>query len=131
MPIKKKLVHNSNSEHDDQSFEPYIGPRPFRRDKEDQLRFFGRDAETDEIVALITSHQIILIYAQSGAGKTSIFSAQVIPSLERYGFEVLPIAGVQVTSTTSPISPKNSNNNNKRIWKGIWYCLCLLPRLSV
>ncbi len=35
--------------------EPYIGPRPFKRDKYDQSRFFGRDVETNEIVSLITS----------------------------------------------------------------------------
>jgi len=51
----------------DQSLEPYVGPRSFRRDIEDQLRFFGRDAETEEIVSLITSHRLVLIYAQSGA----------------------------------------------------------------
>ena len=110
MSNKEKLSRSSNSEHDDQSIEPYIGPRPFRRDKKDEFRFSGRDAEIDEIVALITSHRIVLIYAQSGVGKTSIFNAGVIPSLEKDGFEVLPMARVQITSTTSPISPKNSNN---------------------
>ena len=81
----KKLLENS-VEVPDQSLEPYVGPRPFRRDIEDQSRFFGRDAETDEIVSLITSHRLVLIYAQSRAGKTSIFNAQVIPNLESYGF---------------------------------------------
>jgi YVTN family beta-propeller protein len=111
---KEKLSNIFNSEHgdDEQSIEPFIGPHPFRRGKEDQLRFFGRDAEIDEIVTLIASHRIVLIYAQSGAGKTSIFNAGVIPSLESEGFEVLPMARVQVTSTTSPTSPTENNNNN-------------------
>jgi hypothetical protein len=42
----------------DQSFEPYIGPRSFKREIEDRLRFFGRDAETKEIVSLIMSHRL-------------------------------------------------------------------------
>ena len=46
--------------------EPYIGPRPFTGDKEDQARFFGRKTETDEIISLIISHRLILVYAQVG-----------------------------------------------------------------
>jgi putative ribosome biogenesis GTPase RsgA len=70
--------------------EPFIGPRPFELNKEDQERFFGRDNETDEIITLIYSHKIVLVYAQSGAGKTSIFNGQIIPELEKQGFEVFP-----------------------------------------
>jgi YVTN family beta-propeller protein len=109
MSAEEGLLQTSKSQHDDLSFEPYIGPRPFRRDEKDQARFFGRDAESDEIIALITSHRITLVYAQSGAGKTSIFNAQVIPLLEHYGFQVLPIARVQPTS--AQISSKDDNNN--------------------
>src|ERR671925_329475 len=111
MSIKEKLSHVLNSEDDDDGQQPYIGPRAFRRVEADRLRFSGRDTEIDEIVALITSHRIVLIYAHSGAGKTSIINAGVIPSLAKDGFEVLPVARVQVTSPTSPVSPKNGNNN--------------------
>ena len=93
--------------------EPYIGPRAFRRTAEDQERFFGRDDEADEIVSLISAHKLVLVYAQSGAGKTSLFNAQVIPALERRGFEVLPVARVQVTdssSSTTAFSQKNDGN---------------------
>ena len=110
----KKLLENS-AEVPDQSLEPYVGPRPFRRDIEDQSRFFGRDAETDEIVSLITSHRLVLIYAQSGAGKTSIFNAQVIPNLESYGFEVLPTTRVHATATSSSNIPKDFSDNNSQI----------------
>ena len=106
----KKIDSDSNSGYEDRSIEPFIGPRPFKMDEEDQLRFFGRDAEANEIVSLITSHRNVLIYAQSGAGKTSIFNAQVISSLIDHGFDVLlPMARVHVTSP-SPISPYDSNN---------------------
>ena len=52
---------------------PFVGPRSFKRDLQDQRIFFGRDDETEEIVSPIFSHQLVLVYAQSGAGKTSIF----------------------------------------------------------
>ena len=87
---------------------------PFRRDKEDRFRFFGRDVESDEIVSLITSHRLTLAYAQSGAGKTSIFNAHIIHTLEDHGFEVLPMARVQATYATK-ISSKSGNDNTLEI----------------
>src|SRR5262249_54555890 len=41
-------------------------------------------------------NQLVLIYAQSGAGKTSLFNAQVAPELEKNGFQVLPLARVGI-----------------------------------
>lgn len=75
-------------------FNPYVGPRPFERIKEDSARFFGRTEETAEIVSLIFGHPVTLVYAQSGAGKTSLFNASVAPKLEENGFEVLPLTRV-------------------------------------
>jgi hypothetical protein len=77
--------------------EPFVGPRPFRRTEEDRARFFGRDRETEEIVSLILSHSVVLVYAQSGAGKTSLFEAQVAPALGTNGFTVFPLARVRAT----------------------------------
>lgn len=70
--------------------EPYIGPRPFQRDIDDEIRFFGRDYESKQIVARILGNQIVLIYGASGVGKTSIMNAQVISALEESGSTVLP-----------------------------------------
>ena len=72
--FKDRQSSNSSKNIDIQSLEPYIGPRSFNRNLKDQKRFFGRDYETEEIVSLISSHKLVLIYAQSGAGKTSIFN---------------------------------------------------------
>ena len=73
--------------------EPYIGPISFEFD--DQKRFFGRDYETDAILSLILAHNNILVYAQSGAGKTSIFNAQILPTLKKLGFEILQVCKTQ------------------------------------
>src|SRR5215211_5754837 len=77
---------------------PYVGPRPFQLKIEDQKRFFGRDVEAEEIITLIMGHQLVLIYAQSGVGKTSLFNAKIIPSLKLEKFVVLPMARVSGTS---------------------------------
>ncbi len=72
---------------------PYVGPRPFERGE--KARFFGRDSEANTLVSLIIAHQSLVLYAESGAGKTSLLNAQVVPALEDEGFEVLPFARVQ------------------------------------
>ena len=77
--------------------------------KEDQKRFFGRDEETDEIISLIFSHQIVLVYSQSGAGKTSIFNAKIIPTLINQGFEVFPTARVGIISSDLPSFTNSAN----------------------
>ncbi len=76
---------------------PYVGSRPFERTEDDRRRFFGRDAEIDEIVAHVLAHNLLLVYAVSGAGKTSVLNAGVIPKLVAEGFEVLPRGRVGVS----------------------------------
>lgn len=72
--------------------EPYVGPRPF--EKEDIKLFFGRDREVNGLFSLVVSNNVVLVYGQSGSGKTSLFNAGLIPLLEQKGFEVLPVARV-------------------------------------
>ena len=69
---------------------PYVGPRPY--EKEDQVLFFGRSQEISDLSSLIVAHGEVLVYAPSGAGKTSLLNAGVIPQLDKKGFEILPIA---------------------------------------
>lgn len=71
---------------------PYVGPRPYER--QDRHNFYGRDRETRELRALIVAEREVLFYAQSGAGKTSLLNAQVVPVLKDKGFTVLPITRV-------------------------------------
>jgi tetratricopeptide (TPR) repeat protein len=72
---------------------PYVGPRPFER--WDRDLFFGRDREANEVLSLVIAHRALLLYAQSGAGKTSLLNAKLIPLLEKEGFEILPVARVR------------------------------------
>ena len=60
---------------------PYVGPRPFR--EEEQNRFFGRTEEIAILEGLALARQATLLFAQSGAGKSSLLRAGLIPSLTR------------------------------------------------
>ena len=71
---------------------PFVGPRPF--EKEDSDKFFGRTRETEELLSLIIAHRAVFVYAQSGAGKSSLLRAGVIPRLLERGYKVLPPARV-------------------------------------
>ncbi len=65
---------------------PYIGPRPFRTG--DTL--YGRDWETQELRDLLIARRFVLLHSPSGAGKTSLIQAGLIPALEAEEFRVLP-----------------------------------------
>ncbi len=71
---------------------PYIGPRTFL--KEEGHLFFGRDRESRDLSALVLSEKLLLFYAQSGAGKSSLINTRLIPELEHNLYEVLPVARV-------------------------------------
>jgi hypothetical protein len=72
--------------------QPYIGPRPF--ETRDRHLFFGRDREVYEISSLVLANRYFVLYAASGAGKTSLFNAGVRPLLED-DLEILPTVRFQ------------------------------------
>ena len=76
-------------------FQAYVGPQPF--EEKDKAIFFGRDLEARDLLSLVIAHNLVLIYAQSGAGKTSLINAGLIPLLKEKHFEVLPVARVKGT----------------------------------
>jgi hypothetical protein len=71
---------------------PYIGPRTFKLTE--WKLFFGRDQEARDLLALIISERLVLFYAPSGAGKSSLLNTKLIYGLSEEGFEVLPVARV-------------------------------------
>jgi len=73
---------------------PYPGPRAFRT--EEYGIFAGRDHEISELTSLIVSHQVVLLYAQSGAGKSSLVNAGLANSLSEREIRLLPVARVGV-----------------------------------
>jgi WD40 repeat protein len=98
--------------------EPYVGPRSFR--KEQRAFFFGRDEEADELVSVITAHSAVLLYSQSGAGKTSLLNAKLIPRLEEEEtFHVLPPMRVQ---GQLPANLKIGRNTNIFVLNALMSC---------
>ena len=85
--------------------EPYVGPRPF--DREDEKRFFGRDREADDLLSLVLAHSTVLVYAASGAGKSSLLNAGLIPRLLKEDFQIF--GPVRVTGPVPPAIDQITN----------------------
>src|SRR5262245_14453144 len=85
---------------------PYVGPRPYER--ADAAVFFGRSGEADELMCRIIANPEVLFYSQSGAGKTSLINARLIPQLEDEGCEILPTVRIrQLVPGLRPGAVKN------------------------
>ncbi len=72
---------------------PYVGPRAF--EEADHHIFFGREEETRQLTSLVIARRAVLLYAPSGAGKTSLLRAGLIPHLQqRKKLMILPVSRV-------------------------------------
>jgi WD40 repeat protein len=69
---------------------PYVGPRAFTRGE----TLYGRDREVLDLIDLVVGERIVLLYSPSGAGKTSLLQAALIPALEQQDFVVPPVMRV-------------------------------------
>jgi hypothetical protein len=63
--------------------------------------FFGREKEIRHLTSLVVSNRVVVFYAQSGAGKTSLLQAKLIPSL-REEWEMLVLSGARVGGDLPP-----------------------------
>jgi hypothetical protein len=64
--------------------EPFPGQNYFEIEQE--ALFFGRDREGVMLTHRVLSSRISVLHASSGAGKTSLLNARIIPGLERHGW---------------------------------------------
>jgi WD40 repeat protein len=71
---------------------PYVGPRPFKIGE----KLYGRDQEVMSLLDFLIAERIILFYSPSGAGKTSLIHAELIPKLIKEDFRVLPVMKVSL-----------------------------------
>ncbi len=67
---------------------PYVGPRAF--EERDGERFFGRERELDELFHLLLARRLVLLHSPSGAGKSSLIQARLMPLFREEGFAVAP-----------------------------------------
>lgn len=86
---------------------PYVGPRSFRTGE----KMYGRERETLELLDLVIAERIVLLYSPSGAGKTSLIQAALVPKLQEEGFNVTrPIR----VSSEPPVLPPPPGANPER-----------------
>jgi len=69
---------------------PYVGPRAFVEDE----RLYGRDRELADLMDLLLAERIVLLYSPSGAGKSSLLQAGLIPAMKARGFTVRKVIRV-------------------------------------
>ncbi|MDF0495331.1 FHA domain-containing protein [Bradyrhizobium yuanmingense] len=75
---------------------PFVGPRPYNIGE----KLFGRDRERLELLDLLIAERIVLLYSASGAGKTSLVQAALVPALRNEAFTVPPVARVTFEQAT-------------------------------
>lgn len=63
---------------------PFVGPRAFRQGE----LFFGREHETRAVLNTLMGGRIVLLYSPSGAGKTSLIQASLVPEMASRGFQI-------------------------------------------
>ncbi len=68
----------------------YVGPRPFATGE----KLYGRDREAGELLSLLIAERVALLYSPSGAGKTSLVQASLVPAMREEGFRVAPVIRV-------------------------------------
>jgi WD40 repeat protein len=68
---------------------PYVGPRTFTT--QEREFFFGRDRESQDLLSVVIIERLVLFYAQSGAGKSSLINTRLIPGLIEEEYQVLPV----------------------------------------
>jgi hypothetical protein len=69
---------------------PYVGPRSLVTGEP----IYGRAHALFELQNLLIAERIVLLYGPSGAGKTSLIQAGLVPEMEREEFDVLPLIRV-------------------------------------
>ena len=85
---------------------PYVGPRSFETGE----TLYGRDRELQDLLDLLIAERIVLLYSPSGAGKSSLIHAGLVPRLRQVGYHVLPVIRVNQEPPHDPeMHPQASN----------------------
>lgn len=71
---------------------PYVGPRAFQ----EKEKLYGRDREVRDLLDLLIAERVVLLYSPSGAGKTSLVQAGLVPKLREEKFLPLPVTRVSL-----------------------------------
>jgi hypothetical protein len=89
---------------------PYVGPRAFETGE----TLYGRDHELRDLLDLLIAERIVLLYSPSGAGKSSLIHAGLVPRLREVGYHVLPVIRVnQEPPRALAAHPQASSEQNQ------------------
>jgi hypothetical protein len=80
---------------------PFVGPRPYKIGEQ----LFGRDREQLDLLDVLIAERIVLLYSPSGAGKTSLVQAALVPALRNEHFTVPAVARVTFERATGISEP--------------------------
>lgn len=69
----------------------YRGAQPFSDDTLSQQTFFGRREASESLTNQILANRLVVVYAKSGVGKSSLLNAGVAPRLREAGYQPLLI----------------------------------------
>ena len=106
---------------------PYAGPRPFRVGE----RLPNREDEVRELSDLVIAERVVLLHAPSGAGKTSLIQAGVMPALPRYGFRPVGPVLVDKPPTAPGIRNRYVHSIAHYLLDGAWENQAELGRLTL
>lgn len=81
---------------------PYVGPYPIEAGQP----FYGRQHETEELASRLIARRVVLLHSPSGAGKTSLVQAGLIPEMEAQKYLILPIIHMNRTGMMADLEGK-------------------------
>ena len=93
----------------------YPGTRPFS--EEDQRLFFGREREGEQLYLRVLSVRLLLQFAKSGLGKTSLLNASLFPRLRQKPF--LPVMVRFNEKDESPVDAVARSFKQACLWEGL------------
>ena len=86
-------------------YNPFVGPRPIQKGE----ALYGRDKEIVALYNRLQARRIVVLHAPSGAGKSSLVQAGLLPALQKGGFEVWKPIRVNLDSRDIEGVPPNTN----------------------
>ncbi len=89
---------------------PYVGPRSFEFNE----KMYGRDRERRQLTDRLIAERIVLLHSPSGAGKTSLVRAGLIPQLKGEGFFVYQVIRVNLEKSAELVKITDTLKNSQQ-----------------
>jgi hypothetical protein len=91
---------------------PYVGPRAFRKDEE----FYGRELEAKALINKLMPGGVTLLHSPSGAGKTSLIQASVVPWFDDDGFQICATFQPRFSALRVNLPPEDLDVSNRYVF---------------